>query len=69
MRSLGQNPTDQELRDMVNEVDADGMALLFRQVYLERLPKQGSKQGWHKNVTFMIFRNYDILLTFEKVEE
>ena len=37
MRSLGQNPTDQELRDMVNEVDADGMALLFRQVYLERI--------------------------------
>ncbi|VEL36621.1 unnamed protein product [Protopolystoma xenopodis] len=24
MRSLGQNPTDDELRDMINEVDADG---------------------------------------------
>jgi calmodulin len=24
MRSLGQNPTETELRDMVNEVDADG---------------------------------------------
>jgi calmodulin len=24
MRSLGQNPTDSELQDMVNEVDADG---------------------------------------------
>ena len=25
MRSLGQNPTEQELMDMVNEVDVDGM--------------------------------------------
>ena len=30
MRSLGQNPTGQELQDMINEVDANGMIVFNR---------------------------------------
>ena len=38
MRSLGQNPTEDQLLDMISEVDADGVYnnyIIFRLIYIK----------------------------------
>ena len=40
MRSLGQNPTDEELQDMINEVDADGNGTIDFGEFLSMMAKK-----------------------------
>ena len=40
MRSLGQNPTEAELQDMVNEVDADGNGTIDFPEFLNLMAKK-----------------------------
>jgi len=40
MRSLGQNPTPQELQDMINEVDEDGNGVIDFQEFLQMMARK-----------------------------
>ena len=49
MRSLGHNPTDTELRDMINEIDKDGNGTVdfpeFLEMMSRSIPRGGKNTG------------------------
>ena len=40
MRTLGQNPTESEVQDMINEVDEDGSGSIDFEEFLEMMSKK-----------------------------
>lgn len=46
MRSLGQNPTEAELQDMVNEVDADGNGTIDFPEFLSLMARKMKVSCW-----------------------
>ena len=58
MRSLGQNPTEAELQDMINEVDADGNGTID---FPEFLTMMARKMKDTDRYFILIYSNYPCL--------
>ena len=54
MRSLGQNPTEAELQDMINEVDADGNGTIDFPEFLNLMARK-MKVGFRPKATSEAF--------------
>ncbi|CAD5123113.1 DgyrCDS11487 [Dimorphilus gyrociliatus] len=59
MRSLGQNPSDTELQDMINEVDVDGNGTIDFNEFLSMMAKQTSDKNDGEHEMEEAFKAFD----------
>lgn len=62
MRSLGQNPTEAELQDMINEVDADGNGTIDFHEFLNLMARK-MKVRQNDDTVMMSVRTFPPLRT------
>uniref|UniRef100_A0A8C5EU68 EF-hand domain-containing protein n=1 Tax=Gouania willdenowi TaxID=441366 RepID=A0A8C5EU68_GOUWI len=63
MRSLGQNPTEAELQDMINEVDADGNGTIDFPEFLTMMARKMKDTDSEEEIR-EAFRVFDKVKTF-----
>ena len=63
MRTMGQNPTDSEVNDMINEVDVDGSGVLDFEEFLSFVKRLTRNRGDPENELREAFRRY-VVFTF-----
>merc|ERR1711953_1016985 len=59
LRTMGQNPTDSEVNDMINEVDVDGSGELDFQEFLSFVRRMTRNRGNPENELRETFRRFD----------
>ena len=56
LRSLGQNPTDNQVQDMINQVDVEGTGRIEFPEFAKFLVKLNNNQGDEEEETMQLFR-------------